>query len=193
MDYSLYRFILRFLMPLFFVSLGVVAQTENKQLLNVSVGYGLSAPFEETSIDINGTGFYAQGEYVIKYKKWFDYRPYLGVIFTNTDASRFGSYEVSSNAVMLGSKVRFSAPIPWVAPFIEIGMGGSIGTFKTILPNKSLKQSGFLIHIPFSLGLAIGKNRNYEVEFTYYFHEAVRQFNGALAFGFTMPIRKKSK
>jgi hypothetical protein len=54
-----------------------------------------------------------------------------------------------------------------------------------------VKKSGALFHIPFSLGLALGKNHGTEFKFTYYYHSSVDQFSGAAALGLTFPLDKK--
>ena len=153
------------------------------------MGLGISTPFND--VDILGTGFYAQGEYVWAPTKWFSLRPYAGVIFTSTndddidDALR-GS-EVSANAFLLGGKTRVAAPIPWVAPYIEIGVGASIGSFETVTPFLSRKVSGLSVHVPFTLGLALGRNNNIDLAFVYYAHPSAEQLSGAFAVGFSFP------
>ncbi|MBJ6367968.1 hypothetical protein [Snuella sedimenti] len=77
-------------------------------------------------------------------------------------------YEATSKALLLGGKVRICAPIPWVAHYFEIGIGTSLGSFKTYLPNINKQKKGLLMHIPFSLGLALGRSNNVEFELTYY-------------------------
>lgn len=163
------------------------AQPRKGKFINIAIGYGLSAPYED--VEVTGSGFYAQGEYILGISKWFGLRPYAGIIITSPDKNPdFPDYKVTTNAFLFGGKARFCAPIPWIAPYFELGLGGSIGSFETHTPNMNKKGSGLVTHIPFSLGLALGPKHNFEFAFTYYFHPAAEQFAGAAAFGVSFPI-----
>lgn len=170
-----------------FFSHFVEAQT--RKSLDVSIGMGISAPFDD--VDITGSGFYAQGEYVYDLTTWFGLRPYAGLVLTSADKNAkydpFG-YKVTSNAFLLGAKTRISAPIPWVAPYFEIGIGASVGTFVTSTPFVNMEEKGVLMHVPLSIGLALGRKHNYEIAFKYYYHPSVEQFSGAAALGFSFPL-----
>lgn len=169
----------------------VQAQFIEEKALDVSIGLGISAPNDE--YDILGDGFYAQAELVLIHSAWFDLRPYAGVVFTKTageykEKEALG-YKSTANAFMFGGKTRLTAPIPWVAPYVEIGVGGSIGSFETVTPYTDIQDSGLFLHIPFSFGLELGRGHIINIEFTYYFHESVQQFSGAAALGVTIPLR----
>ena len=175
---------------LIFIILGINninSQSRDTQSLNLSVGFGVSAPYDET--DIQGSGFFAQGEYIFNLKKWIDLRPYAGFIITNEDSDN-EIYKVTSKALLIGGKGRLTAPIPWVAPYLELGIGASVGKFETLTPLTDLSQNGVLMHIPLSLGLELGPKQNFDLAFTYYFHPSVEQFSGAIAFGISIPINK---
>ncbi len=165
------------------------AQTKKGRFVDVAIGYGISAPFDD--VDILGSGFYAQGEYVYGLTTWFQVRPYAGFVLTSADKNekydQFG-YKVTSNAFLLGAKTRISAPIPWVAPYFEIGIGASMGAFVTHTPFVNIEKKGILFHIPLSIGLALGRRHNYQIAFKYYYHPSVEQFSGAAALGFTFPL-----
>ena len=167
------------------------AQPRTGKSIDISIGYGLSAPYDE-DIDITGSGFYMQGEYVLGISKWFGLRGYAGLILTSADDNDAlqsdPEYKVTSNAFLIGGKFRVSVPIPWVAPYIETGIGASIGSFETFTPTADLKEKGVLLHIPASIGLALGPKHNWELAFTYYFHPSVEQFSGAGALGFSFPL-----
>lgn len=168
------------------------AQPKKGEFIQASIGYGISAPSEE--YNIIGSGFYAQAEYVFAFKKWLGVRPYAGFISTspsstNTDPYLSG-YSVTSKAFLLGGKARICAPIPWVAPYIELGIGVSAGSFETNTPTIYKKEKGILMHIPYTLGLALGKNHDVEIAVTYYEHPSVEQFSGALSVGFSFPLDK---
>lgn len=164
------------------------AQTEKGKFINISAGLGINASYDDS--DINGTGFYAQGEYVWNVLSWLGVRPYAGVIFASGDSDEVGmqEYKLKSNAFLLGTKLRITAPIPYVAPFMESGVGMSAGSFETYTSDTNLKKDGVLLHIPFSVGLAVGRRHNFEIKYTYYYHNSVDQFCGAGALGFSFPL-----
>ncbi|MFI8380256.1 outer membrane beta-barrel protein [Leeuwenhoekiella sp. NPDC079379] len=177
-----------------FCSMQLLSQKQGR-FLDVSIGLGITAPMDESETgneDFISTGFYAQGEYVMGLKTWFSLRPYAGIILTtDRNSSEYAdapNYEVTSNAFLLGGKARLVAPIPWVAPYVELGVGLSAGSFKTFTPFSSLDKKGVFVHIPVTLGLALGPQNNVDLEFTYYFHPALEQFSGAAAVGLTVPI-----
>lgn len=123
---------------------------------------------------------------------WLDVRPYAGAVFakTNTDDKEPNEpdYKSDTNAFLIGAKVRIKAPIPWVAPFIELGYGASIGSFRTFTPNDNIDKSGVIGHVPFSIGLELGPKHNVDLAFTYYYQNSVRQFAGAFAVGLKIPL-----
>tara|TARA_B100000953_G_scaffold248209_1_gene210527 strand:- start:1513 stop:2073 length:561 start_codon:yes stop_codon:yes gene_type:complete len=175
---------------LIFIFFGIhktIGQTKESQNLNLSIGYGITVPYDET--DINGSGFFAHGEYIFNLKKWIDLRPYAGLILTYEDSNN-EIYKTTSKALLIGGKGRISAPIPWVAPYLELGIGASIGKFETITPLTDLSKNGVLMHIPFSIGLELGPKHNFDLGFTYYYQPAVEQFSGAIAFGISIPMKK---
>ena len=169
----------------------IQVQAQNKEkAIDVSIGYGLSAPYDEVSY--SGTGFYAQGEYVYSLNNWVDLRPYAGLILTKMGERdpdiNPADHTSTANAFLFGGKARFTVPIPYVAPYVELGIGGSVGSFETVTLNTNLKESGVLAHIPFSMGLELGRQHNVNIELTYYYHKSVQQFVGAMAIGLTFPI-----
>lgn len=168
------------------------AQIKKGEFINASIGLGFSSPVNQDEHEVTGTGFYAQAEYVYNPLSWVGVRPYAGVIIASDELEEEGvpKYKAKSNAALLGVKIRVAAPIPYVAPFIESGVGMSIGSFETYTNYTDLKKNGVLLHIPFTFGLAIGRNHDYEVKFTYYYHDAVDQFSGAAAIGISFPINE---
>ncbi|TCL68668.1 hypothetical protein EV196_10185 [Mariniflexile fucanivorans] len=168
------------------------AQPKKGEFIQGSIGLGMSAPYEE--YNIMGTGFYAQAEYVYAFKKWLGVRPYAGFISTTPSESgtdtNLSEYRVTSKAFLLGGKARICAPIPWVAPYFELGIGLSAGSFETYTPTDNIKENGVLMHIPVTLGLALGKDNGVEVAFTYYYHPTINQFSGAAAIGLSFPINR---
>ncbi|MBF4466563.1 hypothetical protein [Flavobacterium sp. LC2016-12] len=196
MNLSLRNFFFIIIFTLFFSNLSK-AQTEGNAI-KASIGLASSGSYyienygAQDELDVMGDGLYLQGEYIFGVTSWFSVRPYIGGIFTsvdeNPDLQNQPQYKVTTNAVILGGKVRFFAPIPWVAPFIEGGIGTSIGKFQTLTPNVNFDKSDVLLHIPFSLGLAIGRKHSFEFGISGYFHPAAKQSNGVFAVGYTFPL-----
>ncbi|GGA77814.1 hypothetical protein GCM10008015_18080 [Flavobacterium palustre] len=173
-----------------FYSNSLKAQPKKGEYINASIGLGLSTSYYEE--DGGGTGFYAQAEYANGITKWIGLRTYAGVILTNGDKTNENGdpteYRISSKAFSLGGKIRVAAPIPYVAPFIESGIGASIGSFHTYTPSTNLKKNGVLMHIPFSLGLAVGRKHSVDIALSYYFYPSMKQISGAFAAGVSIPI-----
>ncbi|TPG35530.1 hypothetical protein [Flavobacterium pectinovorum] len=173
------------------------AQSEGNAI-KASIGFAASSSYyienygSQEEVDVMGGGPYLQAEYIIGVKSWFSLRPYAGAIFTSVDNNQNvqnqPQYKVTTNAFLLGAKVRLCAPIPWVAPFIEGGIGTSIGKFETITPGVNFNKSDLLLHIPFSIGLAIGRHNNFEIAISGYFHPAAKQSSGIFAVGYNFPL-----
>lgn len=161
-----------------------------ERAIDVSIGFGLSAPYDQE--DFYSTGFYAQGEYVLSLNKWIDIRPYAGVIMTKMGERdpdiNPQDHTSTANAFLFGGKARLTAPIPWIAPYVELGVGGSAGSFETVTLYTNIDDSGVFVHIPFSLGLELGPKHNVNIEFTYYYHNSLKQYAGAAALGLSFPV-----
>lgn len=168
------------------------AQFIKKRSINVQIGFGVSVPYY-SSDDIIESGFFLQGEYVLKVASWVEFRPYAGLILTSSNGKDFHdnptNEKAESNAFLIGGKARVRAPISWVAPYIEIGIGASIGKFETFTHFTDINKSGFIYHIPIAFGLELGRNNNFDLGFTYYFQPTVEQYVGAVGFGFTFPLK----
>ena len=167
------------------------AQFLKEKSINAQIGYGLSAPNNSID-DIVDDGFFLQGELVLKVASWVELRPYAGVILTNSNGKDLNDNptdeRAESKAFLIGGKARVRAPIPWVAPYIEIGLGASIGKFETITAYDNIDKNGIIYHIPFSFGLELGRNNNVDLGFSYYFQPSVEQYVGAFAVGITLPL-----
>ena len=172
----------------------VKAQLITKKSINVQIGYGLTSPYN--SIDeIVDDGFFAQGEFVLQVASWIDLRPYAGFIATSSNGKDLNDNptdeKATSKAFLLGGKARIKAPIRWVAPYVELGIGTSIGQFVTFTSYDDIDKSGIIYHIPVALGLELGPTNNVDLAFTYYFQPSVQQFAGAFALGLTFPLKNK--
>tara|TARA_R110002073_G_scaffold325707_1_gene505009 strand:+ start:69 stop:626 length:558 start_codon:yes stop_codon:yes gene_type:complete len=167
------------------------AQFLKEKSINAQIGYGLSAPNNSVG-DIVDDGFFLQGELVLKVASWVELRPYAGLILTNSNGKDLNDNptdeRAESKAFLIGGKARVRAPIPWVAPYIEIGLGASIGKFETITAYDNIDKNGIIYHIPFSFGLELGRNNNVDLGFSYYFQPSVEQYVGAFAVGITLPL-----
>jgi hypothetical protein len=167
------------------------AQFIKEKSINAQIGYGITFPYESVD-DIADDGFFIQGEYVLKVASWAEIRPYAGFISTNSNGRDLNdnptNEKAETKAFLLGGKARVRAPIPWVAPYIELGIGTSIGKFETFTAYTDINKSGIIYHIPFAFGLELGKNNNVDLGFTYYIQPTVEQFAGAFAFGITFPL-----
>lgn len=175
---------------LLFLSFTRVQAQYYVQEIDISLGAGISVPYDE--LGYFGMGLYAQGEYVLKMNEHIDVRPYVGYIYAQMNGDLSGADEpgdkATANAFLFGGKGRFRIPVDWVAPYAEIGLGGSIGTFETITVNTDIIENGVFMHIPFSLGVELGREHKVNVELTSYFHPSVKQFLGAVAIGLRIPI-----
>lgn len=167
------------------------AQFIKEKSINAQIGYGISVPYNSVGNVADG-GFFLQGELILKAASWVELRPYAGVIFTNSNGKDLNnnptSEKAESKAFNLGGKARVRAPIPWVAPYLEGGIGVSLGKFETSTVFKYISRSGIIYHIPFSLGLELGRNNNVDLGLTYFYQPTVEQYSGAFAVGLTFPL-----
>jgi hypothetical protein len=69
-------------------------------------------------------------------------------------------------------------------------LGASIGSFVTYTPIVNIEKNGLLLHYPVTIGLALGKNNDVDIAFTYYYHPSAEQFSGAAVIGLSFPINK---
>lgn len=167
------------------------AQFIKEKYIHGQIGYGLSAPYHSVD-DIVDSGFFLQGDLVMKVASWVELRPYAGFILTQSNGKDLNDNptdeKAETKAFLLGGKIRLRAPIPWVAPYVEAGLGTSIGKFETLTAYHTYDKSGIIYHIPFSFGLELGKNHNVDLGFAYFFQPSVQQYAGAFAVGITIPL-----
>ncbi|WP_344715056.1 hypothetical protein [Winogradskyella damuponensis] len=171
----------------------VSAQFVKEKSINAIIGYGISVPYNSMD-DVADRGLLLQGELVLKVRSWFELRPYAGLILTSSngkDLNNNPTDEIAeSKAFLLGGKARLRAPIPWVAPYLELGIGTSIGKFETLTPLDNIDKGGMIFHLPIAFGLELGKNNNVDLGFSYYDQPSVEQYVGAIALGITIPLKK---
>ena len=168
------------------------AQSTYKKAINAQIGFALSSPYESED-EIGDSGFFLQGEYILILKSWLELKPYVGLITTSSNGEDLDGNptdeRAETKAFLFGGKARLRAPIRWVAPYIEIGIGASIGKFETFTSTINIEKNGLIYHIPFAFGLELGRNNNFDLGFTYYFQPTVEQFAGAFAIGVTFPLK----
>jgi hypothetical protein len=168
------------------------AETERlgpSHVLNVSIGVGLVAPDNKNGQEVSGSGegFYGAAEYVFWPSAWFSPRLYSGLVIAPARAdcgAGVAPCDVSAEFAFAGAKARVMAPLPWVAPFLELGLGASAGRFST-RSGQVVDQvtRGIAYHVPFALGVALGERRRFEIALLYLFHPEQKQFSGAMAVG----------
>jgi len=165
---------------------------ETPHRLQVSAGLGYAFPIDERldGTEASGTGGFGEVEYVYNRVEWATPRAYAGALVTGSDGGcELTPCDVSAQIGFLGVKGRLLAPIPYVAPFFELGVGASLGAMSTRVGGfVDIEKRGVMYHIPFSLGIAFGAHRDVELSLQYLFHPEQEQFNGALAIGFGFPL-----
>jgi hypothetical protein len=163
------------------------------KLIVASAGFGLSVPYTDRQSNSQGGGFYGAAEFVLVTSMWFSPRAYAGVLLTNTDAGSCDTpgCDVHASIGFLGAKGRLTIPIPYVAPYIEAGLGASVGNLTTRVYDIDVDFTGVTYHVPFAFGLSIGNMHDYFVDlgFSFLFHPAQSQANGALAFSLAFSLK----
>jgi hypothetical protein len=162
--------------------------------LKASAGLGLAAASQQGGQTVSGSGkgFYGDVEYVVRPSSWFSPRFYGGLVlaFPASDCGpRVVPCDVSAQYLFGGAKARVMVPIPWVGPFVELGLGASLGRFSTRSGQAvDRRTNGLAYHVPFAIGLALGERRQFEFSFQYLSHPAQEQFSGAIALGVQFPL-----
>ena len=135
------------------------------QFIAAWLGYGLSSA--EKDDGPMGEGFYAEGEYILMLSEWFSPRAYAGTLITFSNADpvcRENGIKcaVSAKIGFLGVKGRLTIPIPYIAPFLELGIGTSIGTMTTRTLTVDDGMTGITYHVPFAIGLSLGEDHSFD-------------------------------
>jgi hypothetical protein len=160
--------------------------------LHVSAGLGLSFPTDQDldDSDADGQGGFGEVEYVYAPVEWATPRAYAGLLLTGANGDcQLTPCDVSAKIGFLGVKGRLLAPIPYVAPFFELGFGASVGSMSTRAGGiVDIERSGIMYHVPITLGLALGEHHEFELSLQYLTHPEQRQVGAALAIGFGFPL-----
>jgi hypothetical protein len=158
--------------------------------LTISLGLGMSGA-TQTGAHATADGFYGEGEYWIAPLSWLQLRSFAGVLLTSTDphtCSNASSCDVSERILFGGGKIRLLAPIPYVAPYVETGLGLSFGSIRAVDVNVDQRMNGITYNIPFAFGLALGEYHTIDLGLGYLFHPAAWSLSGALAVGLTFRL-----
>jgi hypothetical protein len=156
---------------------------------------GLSVPYDRSGDDqsIGGSGVLGGAEYILKSNEWLSPRAYAALLFTFSEQTercrdQRMACDVSAKLGLLGVKARVTFPIPYVAPFLEVGIGLSLGAMRTRTLKIREKLEGATYHVPVAIGLSLGESRSVDVAFQYWAHPAAKQLNGGLLVGLTFAI-----
>ncbi len=184
----------KILIVLLFVFASSVAKAQfiKDKSINAQIGYGVSMPYNSVA-DIGNNGIFLQGEYVLSVTSWFEIRPYAGFIFTKSNGKDLDDNptfeKAESKALLIGGKTRLRVPIRWVAPYVESGIGASVGTFETFTAYTNINKSGFICHIPIAVGLELGRHNDVDLSFSFFDQPTVEQMVGAFALGISIPLK----
>ena len=174
-----------------------LAQPRDEHAIDLTGGYGLSFPYDDSNV--HGSGLIGGAEYGFVRSPWAGLRSYATLIWTwprgeEAECKLVASHcEVTANALMLGAKGRFAIPIPYVAPFIELGLGATLGALRTQTEYRQKAIDGIALHIPLTLGLAIGPQHDLDIAMVFYFHPAPKQVNGGYALGVSIPLESGAR
>jgi len=165
---------------------GTRAAAASDQAFGLAAGLGLASP-SGSDVKGSGSGGYAEVEYIYRPNDWFTPRAYTGVLLSSPKSDcgiGVSPCDVSANIFFLGGKVRLMAPIPYIGPFIEVGVGASAGRISTRSGQAvDAAGSGIMYHVPLALGLAMGEQHRYELSFQYLYHPEQKHVCGAVAVG----------
>ncbi|MGH7435146.1 MAG: hypothetical protein ACRENE_05700, partial [Polyangiaceae bacterium] len=160
--------------------------------VTLSLGYASSiAVVPEGDPQTSVPGLFLGGEYWARLYSWVNVRAYAGFLATSTDQSRCqlaGGCDVSEEVVVLGAKGRLMAPIPWVAPFIELGLGLSIGTIHATDVGVDRIRHGAVIDLPIGFGLSLGPKHNVDLGAIILDHGGAEATGAALYVGVSLPV-----
>jgi hypothetical protein len=95
--------------------------------------------------------------------------------------------DVSAKMAFLGGKFRLTAPIPYVAPFLELGIGLSLGVLTAQTPYGD-GTAYFTYNIPISFGLVLGKDQSVDLGIITLLQPSVAQSVGGFVVGLAFPL-----
>jgi hypothetical protein len=170
------------------------ALAEAAHVVSVMAGVGLVAP--ESSVNGIGSGAIGGAEYAYQALHWVAPRSYAGVLFAGPGGGcdrGVDPCELSAEILFAGAKGRLMAPIPYVGPFFEVGLGASAGKLSTrIGADVDTTMSGVDYHVPVGLGIGFGPTHEVQVSFQYLFHPRADVVAGGvvLAYAVVLPTSR---
>jgi hypothetical protein len=176
-------------------AIAIISQSTPSRDLAIRLGPGASfyggeqgGPIREVS----ATGFFLRGDYVFRERSWFAPRLYGGSLDTGTQLfSCRGAHpcDVHTGVLFVGGALRFVLPIPWIAPFVELGGGPSFGRIATRYgPAVERGRSGVFGHIDFGFGLGLGYYHQLEIGVHLLDHPAMQNIGAGVAVGLAFPL-----
>lgn len=157
---------------------GLVAQEGHD--VQISGGLAFSYAHDGRLRNGHGRGGAVSLEYIENWTRWVSGRLYGGLFLSGSNRGSCSAgvepCSVSSQIGVAGGKGRLLIPIPYVAPFLELGAGVSAGSIETRMGGRGFRQpldedrSGFFFHRQGSLGLAFGARHQHDLSFDFFFH-----------------------
>src|SRR3954463_15382810 len=98
---------------------------EPGRALGLEAGLAIVAP-SDPNVKGAGAGAAFTGELVYWQGSWVSPRAYVGALLTsptNSCATGVSPCELSADLFYFGGKLRLMAPIPYIGPFLELGLG----------------------------------------------------------------------
>lgn len=169
------------------------AQPRLEPSVDVSIGAALTSPHQRSKT--LGAGPYAEAEYAVPLEEFVGLRAFGALLFTfpqtrDVEQCSVVDCDVTAQVLMVGGKGRLSAPVPWVSPFVEAGLGLSFGavTTQTNVRNIEIGPASATINIPVAVGVALGSMRETELTLTGIFHPEAKQYAVALTITVSVPV-----
>jgi hypothetical protein len=171
---------------------GGAAQAEPDQALGLTAGLAVAVPDSSARRSGYGAGAMLLGEYVKWPGNWFSPRGYAGAVFTSPQPScdpGVSPCDIRANLFFLGAKFRLLLPIPYVGPFLELGVGASVGHMAArVGQSLDFDTSGLFFDLPFAFGLALGAEHRFQLSFQFLFHPGESMGTGAFSIGYDFSI-----
>jgi len=160
-----------------------------RRALDIMAGLGVAYP-TAAGTDGSAYGFTAEVSYVWFIQRWFSPRVYAGTLITGQgDCKGHEPCDIGAQVGFAGGLVHLMAPIPWIGPFFEVGLGASAGSIHTIEGGVvDEHHSGLLPHARLGLGLALGEHNNFEVGLRVIDHFTANNIAGGLMIGVRIPL-----
>lgn len=156
----------------------VAEAQQSGHALEPSIAFASTLPTsDDADSEVSGSGWLMRLEYNLGATSYLAWKPYVGLLRTSSSDERKDQdprcrraaveCEATTHAVLLGSKLRVALPIPWFAPFAEVGLGLSLGYSRTeTLEDRRHVNASF--NFPLALGVALGPAHSVELSIPLY-------------------------